>query len=688
MVGLSALDGKGPATGSRTGPALFITILLAILVLVLVATATSAQNTPPTAIISSPEDGEEFMVGDAVTFDGSQSMDDDPANLTYEWNISGQVISGRDMAVIQRTFTTPGDVLVVLRVIDAGARDSLTFITIRVRAFNQAPVAIISAPEDGQRFLSGRNINFDGSSSYDPEGGPLVFRWETNRTIDPIGTTSQFSIRLPLGRYQVTLYVFDQVGDPGTEVINTSVEINVPPELSNGVVDPMKGPWTLLEGFDFSVTYRDDDNDPPTTIQVKVGLPGDLVGHPMVPTDPSDDDYTDGVRYHAQVRLPAGEYSFVFSARDLFYSCATVLYRGPVVHHIQTIAFPNLGAAVQMNWTQLGTVTAQAVGSPGPEPPETVMISSTVRVTINDGVWSESRLELEYSTGHLVDDGTITLLWYDGVRGLWVPASGQENDTIARTVVGDMPSDDAVMAVFGRLSDENINTPPNLVVRYNKKDAYVGEVLRFDATCSTDPDGTVLLFHWDFTEDGELGPWVPGVNTSHVYQEAGVHQVILRAIDGGNEHLRYENVTIREEREYQPGPWDNTDALFLLASLMVIAFGMAVAYRIRRPRSYDDLFGKAYEESDEDEYSQLFRKLTEQELRGTPSDEDFLQDWDDEDEEDEEDEEDGEPDDGDGPANGDDEAGDEVDEEVDDDEADGDEADGDDDEDPPAQKVR
>ena len=631
MDGLPALLGKGPVQGFRMAPALAVTTVITIvtillLLVLLFAHGTAAENTPPVAIISSPEDADEFMVGDSVTFDGSQSIDEDPDNLTYEWNISGQKISGRDMAVVQRTFTTPGDVLVVLRVIDVGSRNSTSFINIRIRAFNQAPVAIISEPLDGQRNLNGRTIRFDGSTSYDPDGGALVYRWETNRTIDPIGTTANFPLTLPLGRYQVTLFVFDQVGDPGTAVINISVEINVPPELSNGAVEPIIGPWDIAGGFNFSVTYRDDDNDPPNQIRVKVGPPSSLVGYDMERSDPLDDDYRDGVRFHAMVHIPAGEYTYIFISKDLFYSVTTVLYEGPIVYHVQSISWANLGASVTINWTLLGSVSAQTVLPPGPEPPETVMISPPIRVIIDPGVWSEARLALEYSTAHIVDAETITLLWYDGSRGLWVPASGQHHDPTTRTVEGDMQSGDVVMAVFGRLSDENVNKPPTLVISYDIKDAYQGEVLWFDASCSTDPDGTVLLFYWDFTNDGEPGPWVPGVRAFHTFEVKGVHQIVLMAIDGGNEHFKYENVSIRDEREYRPGPWDNPSALFLLASLLVIAFGLAVAYRLRRPRTYDDLFGKAYREKEKDEYSQLFRKLTEEELRGEMSDGDMSDD--------------------------------------------------------------
>ncbi len=637
MVGLLAFPGKGSHTGFVTAPAVVLAAmlsLLALVVLVLVSSGAGADLLPPVAVISSPEEGAVYMVGETVTFDGSESMDEDPANLTYHWNISGQLISGNDKAVVQRTFTTPGEVLVILRVEDTGGRESTAFVNIRIRAFNQAPVAIINAPSDGQRVLNGRSITFDGSTSYDPDGGPLIYRWETNRTIDPIGTTATFSIRLPLGSYKVTLFVFDQVGDPGTAVVNITVEINVPPELSKGAVGPMVGPRDLEGGFNFSVTYRDEDNDPPTMIQVKVGPAGALVGHPMVPSDPSDDDFRDGAVFHVAVEMPAGEHRFVFSCRDLFYACATALYEGPMVYHVQTISSPNLGASVTINWTLVGTVTMQAVPSPGPVPHETVMISLPVRTIVNPGKWSHARLELEYGTGHIVEDETITLLWYDVGRSLWVPASAQRHDPVANTVEGDLPSADVVMAVIGRLSDENVNNPPNLVISYDIRDAFVGELMRFDASCSTDPDGTELMFHWDLTDDGEPGPWIPGTVVFHIYEEKGVYQVVLRAIDGDNLHYKYENVTIRAEKEYRPGPWDNPGAIFLLASLMVVAFGMAVAYRLHRPRTYEDIYGKAYRHHEEDEYSQLFRKLTEAELRGTPPDEEGL---------DEEEADDGEP---------------------------------------------
>jgi hypothetical protein len=615
--------GRSNTTVSRRSMAVSMAILVIMAVLSVALMPTLlvlADNAPPVAKITSPEDGSEFLVGVLITFDGSQSEDEDPNNITYEWNFGGQVVSGKDKAVVQRTFTSPGDVIVLLRVIDVGDRNDTAFITVHIIALNSPPVAIITSPEEGQRFLSGRSITVDGRESFDPDGGPLVYRWETNGAFT--SNEPLFNIlHLSNGDYNITLFVFDLIGAEDQATVNITVEVNVPPTLSDGTVEPGTGPKDLPEGFNFSVTYQDKDGDAPVDIRVKVGLPRNLVGYNMFPVDPDGTDPTEGSRYYANVALGPGEHHFVFTCRDPFYSCATVLYDGPVVYMIQEVPSPSLGAVAIVNWTEVGTVAMRAIPLPGPGPTGTVVISSNVRVSIDQGTWSNARLRLAYSTDYPVNEETTTLLWYDNIRAMWVPASGQHHDEEANTVEGQVPANDAVMAVFAELSDGDVNRPPNLAIRYDIKDAYVDEVLWFDASCSTDPDNTMNLFYWDFTDDGEEGPWVPGLRAYHVFEDDGVHRVVLKAIDGGNEHFTYENVSIRAESEYGPGPWDNPAILFMLASLLVIAFGLAIAYRLRKPQTYDDLFGKAYRPTDTDEYTQLFRKLTEEEMRGDIEDE-------------------------------------------------------------------
>ncbi len=206
-----------------------------------------ADNAPPVAMISSPEDGSSFLVDETITFDGSQSEDEDPNNLTYEWDFDGQVVSGKDKAVVQRTFDTPGDIFVVLRVIDVEDRNDTAFITIHIVALNSPPVAIIKSPVEGQRFLSSKAIAVDGSDSFDPDGGPLVYRWEINGAF----TSNEpfFNIlHLSIGRYNITLSVFDQIGADDHSTVFIMVEVNVPPTLSAATVEPAMGPHDLPGG--------------------------------------------------------------------------------------------------------------------------------------------------------------------------------------------------------------------------------------------------------------------------------------------------------------------------------------------------------------------------------------------------------------------------------------------------------
>jgi PKD repeat protein len=52
----------------------------------------------------------------------------------------------------------------------------------------------------------------------------------------------------------------------------------------------------------------------------------------------------------------------------------------------------------------------------------------------------------------------------------------------------------------------------------------------FNGAASTDPDGSITAYAWDFG-DGVTGT---GVNTTHTYAAAGTFTVTLRVTDNGN----------------------------------------------------------------------------------------------------------------------------------------------------------
>ena len=613
-----------PSTCARARalpPALALVVAVLVAAALLLPSTVTAQsgNHPPLAVITSPRMDQQFMVGQVIVFDGRASYDDDLPNLTYRWNYTDSIVEGKDKAVVERAFLVPGNYVVVLTCIDSGNRTNSAYVRISIRAENRPPVAAITTPADGARSLVERSIGFDGSTSRDPEGGSLRFIWTTNRTTDPIGDRDRFSIKLPIGRYRVTLWVYDLAGANSTATVNISVITDSPPSLGGASVTPTVGPVSTPGGFVFRVTYSDPDDDPPQEILVKVAHRSFFNAYAMLPDDPADTDHRDGKGYHASVPLETGAHQFVFSCRDPFFFCATALFDGPQVFKVDTVDIAAVGVRVVVNWTELGTVSVLRASPPAPPPTGAVVLSSVVRLDLEIGSWSSARVSMRYDVSTVIDPESVGLWRFDAGRGLWVPASGQGVYQNESRVEGELPGG-GVFAVFGAVSRENVNHPPLLQIAYDAKDAYVDRTLGFDASKSSDPDGGVLLFYWSFGDGpgGAGAEWSPGVRVGHVFKGAGVFVVVLRALDGENEEYLYRNVSIRKYEVEPPGPLDNPQVLFVMGLLLLMAFVVAIANRIRlsRPKGYEAQFGGAYERGEEGEYAKLFRKLTEDELRG------------------------------------------------------------------------
>ncbi len=80
-------------------------------------------NTIPTAVITSPTEGEEFMLGELITFDGSGSFDsDEDSDLRFQWNQvvgNGSKILGDGVILNNTRFQTIGTIRIVLYVGDS-----------------------------------------------------------------------------------------------------------------------------------------------------------------------------------------------------------------------------------------------------------------------------------------------------------------------------------------------------------------------------------------------------------------------------------------------------------------------------------------------------------------------------------------------------------------------------------------
>ena len=185
------------------------------------------------------------------------------------------------------------------------------------------------------------------------------------------------------------------------------------------------------------------------------------------------------------------------------------------------------------------SVTAQANQTPVADAGPDQTVSDA------DGTSSES-VTLDGS-GSYDPDGTIdSYEWKEGAAVLGTAAvitkdfsvSGSPH-TVTLTVTDDegaTASDDAVITV-------NANQSP-VADAGPDQTATVGQTVNFDGSGSSDPDGSIVSYDWDFGDDSTG----TGVSVTHVYLTAGKYTVTLTVEDNGGKTVPdTATVTVSEE---------------------------------------------------------------------------------------------------------------------------------------------
>lgn len=151
---------------------------------------------------------------------------------------------------------------------------------------------------------------------------------------------------------------------------------------------------------------------------------------------------------------------------------------------------------------------------------------------------------------------------------LLTPDDGDKGDNFGgsvaldgATAVGGAPQDaDPNGTAAGSAYVFGPNTPPTASFTVETDPVVRNEAVRFDASSSEDPDGTIVTYEWDWDDDGTFEARTGDPTIEHTFATGGTRTVTLRVTDDDgatSETAVTFNVFIDIDIDIKPGPGRN-----------------------------------------------------------------------------------------------------------------------------------
>lgn len=398
--------------------------------------------------------------GETLTFQGSRSLDPDGSIAAYQWDFrDGGTATGQ---VVRHAFAKPGTYLVRLKVIDNTGQDEAVDYAEAVAFINEQPVAV-AGPDIAA--APGQEVKFSARDSFDKDGQLISYRWDFSDLDEPIeGAEITRTFEKP-GVYAAQLTVTDDSGAANALATDTvQIAVNHQP-----VADAGPDIFTDQTTITFDGT-RSVDGD------------GNALAYSW--------DFGDGA---------TGQ--------------------GPVVTH----TYDQGGTYPVVLKVDDGTGLANAIAS------------TAIELKINRAPVAVAGENQRVCTGDIIVlDGSRSYDPESGVlRYAWSFGDGTASDIVNPTKTyskgGTYPVKLRVKDDSGLPNDTNMS---EIAIRVDQGPvADAGKDIRacaktevsFDGSGSTDIDGVVNNFTWDFG-DGNLGG---GETPTHIYDRPGVYRVFL-----------------------------------------------------------------------------------------------------------------------------------------------------------------
>ena len=489
-------------------------------------TAGTAPNQPPVANFTSS------CTGLTCSFT-STSSDPDGTIASYSWTFGDGTSSTAQNP--SKTYSAAGTYTVTLRVTDNdGAQSATASQSVTVTAPNQPPVANFTSS------CTGLTCSFTSTSS-DPDGTIASYSWTFG---DGTSSTAQNPSKTYSagGTYSVTLRVTDNQGTQSAPT-SQSVTVTAPNQ------PPVANFTSSCTGLTCSFTST--SSDPDGTIASYSWTFGD--GTSSTAQNPSK-TYSAGGTYSVTLRVtdnqgtqsaPTSQSVTVTAPNQPPVANFTSSCTGLTCSFTSTSTDPD-GTIASYSWT-FGDGTTSTAQNPSKSYSAAGTYTVTLRVTDDDGVQSATASQSVAVTAPNQPPVANFTSSCTGLACNFTSTSTDPDGTIAsyHWTFGDGTSSTAqnplhVYAAGGtytvtlRVTDNKgaVSAPTSKTVTVNAL-----PVANFTSSCngltctfastSSDPDGTIASYNWNFGD----GSTSTAQNPSHTYSASGTYTVTLRVTD-------------------------------------------------------------------------------------------------------------------------------------------------------------
>ncbi len=165
------------------------------------------------------------------------------------------------------------------------------------------------------------------------------------------------------------------------------------------------------------------------------------------------------------------------------------------------------------------------------QPPNQVPVASFTES--DETVYVEESINFDASGSYDPDGSIVSYSWDfgDGTTATGVTVSNAYihagSYTMTLTVTDNRGATNTASVVKTVLAEPVPNQKPVASFTESDEIVYINDVISFNAADSYDPDGTIVLYHWNFG-DGITGT---GLSVNHSYSESGMYIVTLTVTD-------------------------------------------------------------------------------------------------------------------------------------------------------------